>query len=79
MNSQDHSGSPVYVAVVWMDQDGKYIVSTSEGCTRGSTIEIYCYRSIDGKAEKIDLSIPIPEVAERYFEVCYRVDRHSRC
>lgn len=79
MVSKDHTGTPVFGAVVWMDRDSDYIVSTSEDCTQGSTIERSRYRSIDGKAEKIDLCMPIPKVAEKYFEVCSRVEEHSRC
>ena len=68
---------PHLMAVMWVDRDRNYFIS-SVGTTNGGT-PIYRerWRTRHGVTRKEELSIRIPSVCEQYYETCSQIDRHN--
>ena len=67
------------VALLWVDRDRRYCISTASTTIPGAPYERIRWRQVGAHAQRVVLTIPQPQVVETYFECCAQVDRHNRC
>ena len=67
------------IAVLWMDRDRRYFVSSAGTTLTGNYIRRESYTMVDGEARLVEKFIPIRSVAEDYYSACALVARHNRC
>jgi len=67
------------MAVMWMDRDRRYFISTTGTTNLGTPIYRERWRTANGVSEKVEMEIQIPDVCETYYDTCSRIDRHNRC
>jgi len=67
------------VALLWVDRDRRYFISTASTTLPGAPYERIRWRQVGAHAQRVVLTIPQPQVVETYFECCAQVDRHNRC
>jgi len=78
MVAKDRDG-PDLMAVMWIDRDRRYFISTAGTTQPGTPIFRERYRSRNGRTWKEEIDIQIPQVCETYYATCSQVDRHNRC
>ena len=54
-------------------------MSTVSTTRPGKPWERIRWRKIGGETRRVSLMVQLPEVAELYYSVCSRIDRHNRC
>lgn len=67
------------MAVVWVDRERRYFISSSSTTLPGEPYERIRWRQIDGEAKRVLLTVKLPRVAQEYYECCAAIDRHNRC
>ena len=67
------------MALMLVDRDRKYFISTALTSQMTKNIYRHRWRMVDGVAKKITTSIDIPEVADAYFSAASKVYQHNRC
>jgi hypothetical protein len=72
-------GKIVAMAVVWVDRERRYFISTASSVIEGATYERTRWRQLDDGAQRVTLEVKQPRVAELYFTSCAMIDRHNRC
>jgi Transposase IS4 len=74
--------SPEYGAMVWMDRERRYFISTAGSFEAGTPYQRCRWRQIDQAAnaapERVTFTIPQPKIAEIYYSTCGAIDRHNR-
>lgn len=77
----DATGRPDMLALVWVDRERRYFVSTAGSSQPGIPLERVRWREMeDGAgAQRVALTVRQPEVAELYYGCCSQIDRHNRC
>ena len=77
----DATGRPDMLALVWVDRERRYFVSTAGICQPGTSYERLRWREMeDGTgAHRVALTVRQPEVAQLYYGCCSQIDRHNRC
>lgn len=72
-------GSPKMMALMWVDRARRYFISTTSGSMPGKP---YCrtrWRQLEDGPQRVELTVPQPEVCEIYYSACAQIDRHNRC
>ena len=66
-------------AVLWVDRERRYFVTTAGTTLPGQTIYRERWRRFGNTSKKIITETSIPQVAETYYATASQVDRHNRC
>ena len=73
---------PIMMALVWMDRDRRYFITTSSSLEEGSPYERERWRQVDltvnADAERVTVVVPQPKVCEVYYSACAKIDQHNR-
>ena len=69
---------PHLMAVMWVDRDRRYFISSFGTTNGGKPIYRESWRTRHGVTRKEELSIRIPSVCEQYYETFSQIDRHNR-
>jgi hypothetical protein len=72
-------GKIAAMAVVWVDRERRYFISTASSVVEGA---VYCskrWRQLKGGAQRVTVEVKQPRVAELYYSSCSMIDRHNRC
>jgi len=67
------------LAVLWVDRERRYIISTAPCTLPGRPCDRVCWRQVGDHAERFVLTVPQPLVVETYYHCCDQVDRHNHC
>jgi Transposase IS4 len=74
--------SPEYGAMVWMDRERRYFISTAGSFEAGTPYQRCRWRQVDQAAnaapEQVMFTIEQPKIAEIYYSTCGAIDRHNR-
>ena len=65
------------LAVVWIDQNRRYYISTQGTTSDGNLIVRTRHRNVDGGSTPTDVTLTQPRVVEQMHSVAYMVDRHN--
>lgn len=76
---REAQGTVDLMALVWVDRDRRYFISTTSTGVDGASLERVRWRQVDGAPQRVALSVPQPQVVETYYSTCAAVDRHNRC
>lgn len=79
MQSRIESSDKDLAAVLWMDRERRYFISSCHTTNPGTPISRERWRSVGDSTSKISFQVPVPELVERYYQCCSQVDRHNRC
>ena len=79
MVSESSETSPSVMAVLWMDRERRYFVSTTGTTLHSEPIVRSRWRSVGEGAQLVEMEIPVPEVIDTYYKTCSQIDRHNRC
>ncbi len=60
---KDYNGSPLMMAVMWMDRDRRYFISTTSRTWKRKPCNRLRWCQLDGGPARIELSVPRPESA----------------
>ena len=83
-------GVPWIMALVWVDRDCRYFVSTASSLKEGKEYSRHQWRQPDQDLEHMDapnnqdaryvtkLTVPQPEVCEIYYNTCAAIDQDNR-
>jgi hypothetical protein len=74
---------PQMLALVWMDRDRRYFISTAFGLDEGAPYSRTRYRQlVQGckytPTERVELVVPQPTVCDTYYKTCSAIDQHNR-
>ena len=80
---------PWIMALVWVDRDRCYFISTASSLKEGKEYSRHRWRQPDQDLEHMDapnnqdavrqqLTVPQPEVCEIYYDTCAAIDQHNR-
>ncbi len=78
MMRREYNGSPLMMAVTWIDRDRRYFISTTSKTLREKRCCRLRSRQIEDRPAFIELSVPQAEVCEIYYSACAKIDRHKR-
>ena len=67
------------MALVWMDRERRYFISTASTTIDGTPYARIRWRQTEEGPKQMELIVPQPEVVETYYSSCSQVDRHNRC
>lgn len=67
------------MAVLWVDRERRYFISSASTTLPGDPCRRVGWRQVEDDAERVALSVPIPQVAEVYYNCCSMIGRHNRC
>lgn len=73
------SQNPDLMAVMWIDRDRRYFISSTGTTEPGHENYRERWRSRNGIAVRESIEIAIPMVCEEYYDTCSMIDRHNRC
>ena len=69
------------MAVMWMDRERPYLISTASTTVAGSSVSRQKWHHME-KGKEVELQrlmVPQPQVVESYYKTCGATDRHNRC
>jgi hypothetical protein len=72
-------GKVTAMAVVWVDRERRYFISTTSSVVEGAKYSSTRWRQLEYGAKRVTLDIKQPRVAELYYGSCAMIDRHNRC
>jgi hypothetical protein len=72
-------GKIAAMAVVWVDRERKYFISTPSSVLGGAMCSRTRWRQLEGGAQRVTIEVKQPHVAELYHNSCSKIDRHNRC
>lgn len=78
VSTNEYSGKSL-MAVLWMDRERRYFVSSCHTTNEGTPICRERWRTVNGQNTKVQFEISVPDVVEKYYETCSQIDRHNRC
>jgi hypothetical protein len=67
------------MALVWVDRERRYFISTAASAVEGAFYERTRWRQMEGGPQRVTFQIKQPLVAELYYDCCAMIDRHNRC
>jgi hypothetical protein len=75
--------TPGLMALVWMDRERRYFVSSCSNVSPGQPYTRKRWRQLtdvlqNQNAEHVEIEIPQPKVAEIYYTCCAKIDQHNR-
>jgi hypothetical protein len=72
-------GKIAAMAVVWVDRERRYFISTASSVVEGAMCSRTRWRQLEGGAQRVTVEVKQPHVAELYYSSCSMIDRHNRC
>lgn len=72
-------GAVDMMAIVWVDRERRYFVSTTSSSAPGTPSERERIRQVGQRSERVVLTVPQPKTVELYYSCCAHIDRHNRC
>jgi Transposase IS4 len=72
-------GEVALMALVWVDRERRYFISTAESAVERAFYERTRWRQMDCGLQRVTFQIKQQLVDELYYECCAMVDRHNRC
>ena len=79
MIRKDENNSPSMMAVLWLDRERRYFISTTSTVLDGLPYERIRWRQTENGPQRLEPNVPQPEVVEKYYAACAQIDRHNRC
>lgn len=70
---------PEIGAVLWVDRERRYFVTTTGTTIQGSTIYRERWRRVGNESRRTITETQIPSVVETYYTAASQIDRHNRC
>jgi hypothetical protein len=67
------------IAMVWLDRERRYFISTASSGAEGIPYTRTRWRQLDSGPARVEVVVPLPEVAELYYSCCAKIDQHNRC
>jgi hypothetical protein len=67
------------MALVWVDRERRYFVSTAASAVEGAFNERTRWRQMEGGRQRLTFQIKQPLVVELYYDCYAMIDRHNRC
>ena len=82
LRSNATENSPELGAMVWMDRERRYFISTAGSFEWGTPYQRCRWRQVDpapnAAPQQVMFTIPQPKIAEMYYTTCGAIDRHNR-
>jgi Transposase IS4 len=76
------NNKPELLAIVWRDWDRRYFIASALSMAEGRPVSRDRWRQVTKDRitppEKVTKSLPQPQAAETYYEVCGKIDQHNR-
>lgn len=66
-------------AVMWIDRDRRYFISTASSVEPGEPHGRKRWRQTEEGANPVTITITPPKLIDLYYSVCGKIDRHNRC
>ena len=84
VNHKEDDDDADLIAMVWMDRDRRYFISSASSANLGNPCVRTRWRQIDevstnSDPNRMELNIPQPEICEHYYSACGKIDMHNRC
>ena len=80
--SKGVDGQPSLLPFVWMDRNRRYFIATGSSLQAGKTYSRKRWRQEDEEEDappnKVELFVPQPKAAEKYYSTCGLIDQHNR-
>ena len=73
------SSKPEIGAVLWVDRERRYFVTTTGTTLPGSSIYRERWRRVGNESRRTTTETQIPSIAETYYMAASQIDRHNRC
>ena len=67
------------MALMWVDRERRYFISTTSSAADGTPYERIRWRQTGSFAQRVLLTVRQPKVVETYYSSCAAIDRHNRC
>ena len=67
------------MALMWVDRERRYFISTTSTSLDGSPYVRYCWRQMEGGPKRIEIKVRQLQVCEIYYNCCAQIDRCNRC
>lgn len=71
-------GAVDMMAIVWVDRERRFFVSTTSSSAPGTPSERERIRQVGQRSERVVLTVPQPKAVELYYSCCAHIDRHNR-
>lgn len=72
-------GSHRMMALMWMDRERRYFISTTSSAEEGEPYSRIRWRQLEDGPKRVKLIVPQPKVCELYYSACAQIDRHNGC
>jgi hypothetical protein len=72
-------GKIAAMAVVWVDRERRYFISTASSVVEGAMYGRTRWRQLEGSAQRVTVEVKQPHVAELYYNLSSVIDRHNHC
>ena len=79
MVNKYRDGSVKLMALMWMERERRYFISTTSHAEEGAAYHRIRWRQTEAGAKRVKLTVPQPKVCEIYYSACAQIDRHNRC
>ena len=81
--TEDADGLPSLLAFTWIDRDRRYFIASCSSLTEGQPYIRERWRQVgredpNADPEKVELHIPQPKIAKKFYSTAARVDQHNR-
>lgn len=74
-----NDGAVDLMAIVWVDRDQRYFITSASSSAPGTLIERVRCRQVGDRLERDVLKVAQPKAVELYYGCCAQIDRHNRC
>lgn len=65
-------------ALVWMDRERRYFISTTSSCLPGNSCNRVLWRQLEDGLARVEMNVPTPKICEIYYSACSRIDHYNR-
>ena len=79
MVSDVDGGYGELLALVWVDRNPRYFISTTGSTARGVPYSRYRWRQTISGPRRVNIEVEQPKVVEKYYATCAAIDQHNRC
>lgn len=79
MVHRDDGIGPEIGALLWVDRERRYFVTTTGTTIPGANIYRERWRRVDNESRRTMTETQIPEIAETYYLAASKIDQHNRC
>ena len=80
--SMDDMQRPNLMALAWVDRDRRYFIASTSSANEGTPIVRKRLRQLVNdrttEPERVEVTIPQPQVCETYYSCCGKIDQHNR-